>query len=448
LSTSDDNNSNGNGNGNNAKKRIDWDKKYLPTVIEQLADFERQGIKPTFRGMYYTLVDLGILPKTEANYSALNKASVRWREHHLIDFDSFADHTRSIVKNFDDEYESHEDYVNWGINYLKYAKLNYKIPLWYKQLHYVEIWLEKDAAVGTFESIVEGLEVVVVPNRGHSSIAFIHQNIKRLKEKQAEGKKIHILYFGDEDPSGEIMDKVYKEKFAEYGIFDVDFKRFAVTWEQTKRFGLQTNPDREAWEKMMKDPNKFSFMERHDMFKFSDDPHDESIIIGKRSWVVSRTVEVVWDEASGINKYKKHDPKQMFAVQLEAMQTPKVRAYLRALVRYNIDKWYDNDIHKQVLKDHPESELERLVLLETEKFLVDDRLTKKFNSMNPKPEIRDIEGVNAAILERFEQTVFFNSVLDIALADKFTLGSTAGINCTEELASYLINAARRLIDES
>ena len=181
MSTSENNNN----NGNAKKKRIDWDKKYLPVVIEQLADFERQGIKPTFRGMYYTLVDLGILPKTEANYSALNKASVRWRENHLIDMDSFDDTTRSIVKDFVDEYESHEDYVDWGIKYLKYAKLNYKIPLWYKQPHYVEIWLEKNAAVGTFKSIVKDLEVVVVPNRGHSSVAFINDNIQNLKDKQA-----------------------------------------------------------------------------------------------------------------------------------------------------------------------------------------------------------------------------------------------------------------------
>jgi hypothetical protein len=57
---------NNNGNGdfpskNNGKESIDWDGRYLKVVKEQLLDFERQGIKPSFRGMYYTLVDRGQL---------------------------------------------------------------------------------------------------------------------------------------------------------------------------------------------------------------------------------------------------------------------------------------------------------------------------------------------------------------------------------------------------
>ena len=46
-------------------------KQFLPTVKEQLDDFENQGIKPTFRGMYYTLVELGLLPKTQEMYRVL-----------------------------------------------------------------------------------------------------------------------------------------------------------------------------------------------------------------------------------------------------------------------------------------------------------------------------------------------------------------------------------------
>jgi hypothetical protein len=172
-----------NNNAEEKKKNVNWDKQYLPTVREQLDDFKRQKFKPTFRGMYYTLVDLGILPKTEANYRALNKASVRWRESGLIPIDSFADHTRAIVKNFDDEYKTPKEFISARIYYLEDAERFYSIPLWYKQPHYVEIWLEKDAAVGTFESIVEDLQVVVIPNRGHSSVTFINDNIQHLKDK-------------------------------------------------------------------------------------------------------------------------------------------------------------------------------------------------------------------------------------------------------------------------
>ena len=353
-----------NNNGEEKKKNVNWDKQYLPTVKEQLVDFRRQRIKPTFRGMYYTLVDLGILPKTESNYRALNKASVRWRESGLIPIDSFADHTRAIVKNFDDEYKTPKEFISAGIDYLEDSERLYNVPLWYKQPHYVEIWLEKDAAVGTFESIVKDLDVIVAPNRGHGSVSFVNENIERLKREQRKRKKIHILYFGDEDPSGEEMDKVYKRKFAEYGLFNVDFKRIAVTKDQKERFDLQTDPDPETLEKLQKDPNRFKFMEKYGLVKCSEDPNDEFITIEGKPYVSSR----VFKKAEG-GGYIKHDPTKLFAVQLEAMQTPKVRAYLRALVRYYIGKWFDKDVREQVLKEHPPNKIRGLVLVETGKLL-------------------------------------------------------------------------------
>lgn len=373
------------------KNNINWDKEYLPIVQDQLKDFEQQGIKPTFRGMYYTLVDLGVLPKTEAKYGNLNKASVRWRENKLIPIDSFADHTRSIVKNFDDDYVSQEDYVYRGIRHLERAEKKYKIPLWFGQHDYVEIWLEKDAAVGTFESIVEGLEVIVVPNRGHSSVSFINDNIDRLKQKQSEGKNIHILYFGDEDPSGEAMDIVYKGKFADYGLYDVDLKRYAVTKDQKERFDLQTDPDPETLKKLQQDPNRFKFMVKYELFKISDDAQDEFIMIKGKPVSSSYTVKCLEG-----GRFLKHDPTKLFAVQLEAMQTPKVRAYLRALVLYLIDKWYNPEIYENMLKDHPEKTIRELALSEVKDLykrlkLKDKRLKKEEKEKEKQEQEKNVD---------------------------------------------------------
>ena len=359
---------------NNNSDKVDWDDRYLEVVKEQLADFKRQGIKPSFRGMYYTLVDLGILPKTEANYKALNKVTVRWRERGLIPIDAFADYTRSIIKNFDDIYEPPEDYVERFFRYLREADIRktdeedfdfkhdgYNVPLWYKQPNYVEIWIEKDAIKATFESIVQGLQVVVAPQHGHGSVSYLNENIQRLKKEQRKGKTIYILYFGDEDPSGEEMDKIYKRKLAAYGIHNVEFKRWAVTKDQKQRFDLQTNPDPETLEKLQKDPNRFKFMEEYDLVKYSENPEPEYI------WLKGKNKKPVRFDYSRVIRrqgkgYIKHDPTKLFAVQLEAMQTPKVRAYLKALIRYLINSLFDAEIRKQVLAEHPPSETMGLVL--------------------------------------------------------------------------------------
>lgn len=291
----------------------DWNGHVLSEIKRQLEDFRSQGFPPTLRGMYYTLVDLGVIPKTEAAYHALSDHTSRWRENGTLARDCFSDHTRDIIQDFDDDYEIIEDYVDNGIRYLYLAKSEYTIPRWYGQSHYVEIWLEKDAAVETFRSIVKDRHVRVVPNRGHSSVAFFDKNVDRLKGKKTEGKQIHILYFGDLDPSGEVMDKVYKRKFLEYGLFNVDFQRLAVTKEQMERFGLLHDPDPATLRKLKRDSNRHSFK----------------------------------------IKYNLKSDSNLFAIQLEAMQTPNVRGFLKTLVLHSVDQFFDQDIYNQVQSEKP-----------------------------------------------------------------------------------------------
>jgi hypothetical protein len=47
---------------------------------------------------------------------------------------------------------------------------------------------------------------------------------------------------------------------------------------------------------------------------------------------------------------------ELFAVQLEAMLTPKVRTYLKSLVHWHIDKHFNQDIYKQVQSERPSNE--------------------------------------------------------------------------------------------
>jgi hypothetical protein len=203
------------------------------------------------------------------------------------------------------------------------ARRNYSIPRWHKQPYHVEVWLEKDAAVESIRSIVTGRNVMVVPNRGHSSVTFLSLNIDRLKEKQREGKSIIILYLGDADPSGEVMDRVYKRKLEEYGLYNVTFIRVAVTKQQIERYNLLHDPDPETLRKLKADPNKEAFKKRYGLQ--SDD--------------------------------------ELFAVQLEAMFTPSVRSYTKNLLIDNIDQYFDNDIYERVQDERPaQSEVDGLVL--------------------------------------------------------------------------------------
>ena len=163
------------------------------------------------------------------------------------------------IKDFDDEYLTLREHIDIGLNYLRNAQNDYAILRWQDQPYHVEVWLEKNAAKKPFRSIVRDRHVRVVPNSGHSSVAYFNDNVNRLKIKQAEGKKIVILYLGDADPSGEVMDKVYKRKFTEYRLYDVEFIRLAVTTKQIKRFRLLHDPDPKTLQKLKQDSNKEAF---------------------------------------------------------------------------------------------------------------------------------------------------------------------------------------------
>jgi len=122
------------------------------------------------------------------------------------------------------------------------------IPRWHNQTYYVEVWVEKQTFANVLVTILEGRDIVVVPNRGWSSYTFLKNNIERLYDKFMENRelRIEILYFGDLDPSGWAMDKLYLKEFNdEFDSHRVRFRRMAITKYQIETYGLEklTNPD-------------------------------------------------------------------------------------------------------------------------------------------------------------------------------------------------------------
>ena len=105
---------------------------------------------------------------------------------------------------------------------------------------------------GTIRSILKDKQVRIAPNRGWSSLEFLHKNIERLEDQlynsrnkdkeQFQGiKHIWVLYVGDFDPSGLKMDGHYEGALAKLqcrlgGQVCLHFKRIALTWEQIAKF--------------------------------------------------------------------------------------------------------------------------------------------------------------------------------------------------------------------
>ena len=225
-----------------------------------------------------------------------------------MDPDCIVDESRTII-DIDDSFYPPEQLIDAQLDVLESLPEDYKIryiPRWHGQPHYVEVWVEKKAMAGVLESILVGYQIRIVPTGGWASFTYERNNLKRLKEKTRQGKKVHILYLGDYDPSGLRMDeKMIDRYWNEYGI---DLKRIAITREQIQEFGLQhiTNPDSEVLSKLRRDSNA-------DVFRSNND--------GK-----------------------------LFQIEVDVLQVldPTI---LKDLLISNIERYFDKGIHNEIMND-------------------------------------------------------------------------------------------------
>lgn len=110
--------------------------------------------------------------------------------------------------------------------------------------------------VGTFREVIGNRQIDIVPFSGQPSVSYLWDNAKRLKLFQKLGKKIHIFYYGDFDPTGENIEETIRNKLSLYGVNNIDFRRIALTEEQIRLFNLSTYLDPNTRKKLMGDEKK------------------------------------------------------------------------------------------------------------------------------------------------------------------------------------------------
>jgi len=239
-----------------------------------------------------------------------------------LPMDCFADNSRQVIGSFNEDFLTPQELIDARIDYLRATARDYNeyIPRWYSQPNYIEIWIEKDAMVGTFQSILEGYEVRIVPMKGFASLTFLYDTLQRLIRHQSEGKSIHVLYYGDFDPSGDYMDKDLQNRMKEMG-FNItnnhgSFERIAVTPKQIKQYDLPYDPDEITSIKMGDDTRTKGFLKKY----------------GK-----------------------------LYAVELDALPALIPDVFRQNLVIDKVERYFDNDIYQRLLIKFPSSDIEKLV---------------------------------------------------------------------------------------
>lgn len=260
-------------------------------VIEEVKNsletfFKPRGIKPTLRTMFYRLYSLQMIPNTKSAYGGLIHHLVKARKEGVVPFDAFSDGAKrsiiggiskweSISEYLDVYHSPHPDFApdateeaEQMLTYIKkqcYETPSYRLGRWYNQPEYVEVWIEKDALASTFNSFLRKQDVYIAVNKGYSSWTFLYDNAMRLQEKVDDNKNIHILYFGDFDPSGDDMETGHlTNALSFFGLDEIDFHRVCVTPAQIMQYHLPEIPEAgETVEKAKRDPRYQNFLEKY-----------------------------------------------------------------------------------------------------------------------------------------------------------------------------------------
>ena len=237
-------------------------KKFKPATLdiiskanEILAEFAARGINMTLRMLYYRFIARDLFPENwidpttgsknvQKNYKRLGDAVNDGRLAGVIDWSYLEDRTREI-RGVGTE---HEPYWRGPAHIIRAAMQTFRLDKWTDQDTRIELWVEKDAAVGVVEGICHELEIPYFSCRGYVSQSEMWVAGQRLLKYSQGGQDITILHIGDHDPSGVQMTEDIAKRLAMFtgDRSGIEVKRIALNMDQVELYNPPPNPAKET----------------------------------------------------------------------------------------------------------------------------------------------------------------------------------------------------------
>ena len=154
-----------NGNGRRYRRTND-ELAHIDRAILDVAEAEKPV---TVRGLFYRVMSLGLVPKTEKGYDVVQRRHSSCAGP-ALPYGWITDGSRLRLKP-----------LTWSSTEaaLENTAKMYRRDLWIDQDMHVEIWTEKDAIRGVIYPVTEEFDVPLMISRGYSSETFLHTRQKR-----------------------------------------------------------------------------------------------------------------------------------------------------------------------------------------------------------------------------------------------------------------------------
>jgi hypothetical protein len=212
----------------------------IEQLDRQILEVLRSDRPQSVRHLFYRMTDPRLpepVEKSERGYRHVQHRCVKLRRAGLLPYGWITDATRRGY--FTPTYRSAGDF-------LRSVAGHYRADLWEWSRYYVEVWVESRSLAGVVEDLCRTLAVSLYPCGGFSSITLAYEAaryINSVAEAHPE-KLIRILYVGDYDPAGVLIDVALERELCAHlaaGI-DLKFSRLGITPEQIRELDLPRKP--------------------------------------------------------------------------------------------------------------------------------------------------------------------------------------------------------------
>jgi hypothetical protein len=149
----------------------------------------------TVRQLFYRLVSAAEIENTRADYQRVSVVMTKAREDARCKYDWIVDRSRPTYS---------PNMWTDAAEYAEAVKRGYRKDYWETQPNYVELWVEKDAIIGSIQDLTDELGVTVRVGRGFLSTTRAHDIAQILYGIR---KPKTIFYLGDHDPSGRCIEE-------------------------------------------------------------------------------------------------------------------------------------------------------------------------------------------------------------------------------------------------
>ena len=159
-------------------------------ALEEIKQYEKGVL--TIRGLHYRLVSRG-MTNTIQHYKRVVAAMIKARWEGFVSFDTFSDNDRETIGITEYEETTVDSSVSYAKRQLRAWMNHYSKNRWENQDIYPEVFIEKKALQGVFQSPCDEMEVSLSPCKGYPSLTFLYEASLRFKEARSAGKLPVIL---------------------------------------------------------------------------------------------------------------------------------------------------------------------------------------------------------------------------------------------------------------